>query len=324
MRPNLFEWDSGIPGLGRIELPSYFFMLALAFAMAFVLVRRESRRFSLDVEQMTDLGVYIVVFSLIGARAAHVLFDGQLGEYVRLCLSPETIPALGLENKVCYSDAGCRIGELQYTCNLYLGRCHPPRDCFAAFKGWQGGLTYYGGFLLAFLFAYVFVRRHRIRWGHVLDMYGFLLPLGLTFGRIGCFLNGCCFGARTDLPWGVSFPGSSPASFTQHEAGLLAFRSLPSLPVHPTQLYSALINLSIFFYVYFWVRRNKRYHGQVMITFLLLYSLGRFLVEFVRADQRGGLFVLSTSQIISLLVATMALLLHLRLGGKKEHVSQDP
>lgn len=323
MRPHLLDFESGIPGLGRVVLPSYFFMLGVAFAVGFVLVRRESRRVGLDPERMTDLAVYIVIFSLIGSRAAHVLFDGLAGDYLRLCLSPELLPAEGLPDRTCVTDADCKIGTLSYVCSMATARCHPPRDCLAVFRGWQGGLTYYGGFLLAFLFAYVFVRRHRIRWGHVLDLFGFLIPLGLIFGRIGCYLNGCCFGALTDLPWGASFPEGSPASWQHFEAGLLPARNLPSLPVHPTQLYSALINLGIFLYVYLWVRTRKSFNGQVLVAFLGLYSLGRFVVEFLRADQRGGLGGLSTSQIISLMVALLAWVLYRRLKGGAVHVSED-
>jgi phosphatidylglycerol:prolipoprotein diacylglycerol transferase len=323
MRPQIIDWETGIEGIGRIVVPSYFFMLALAFAVGFVLIRRESRSVGLDQEKMTDLGIYIVIFSLIGARLGHVLFDGMLTDYINLCLNPEAVEAVGLETRRCISDADCKLGASQYVCSLATRHCHPPRDCLAAFRAWQGGLTYYGGFLLGFLCAYVYVRRHGVSWGPVLDMYGFLLPLGLTFGRIGCYLNGCCFGEVTDLPWGARFPASSPASWQQYEAGLLASRTMPSLPVHPTELYHALANLAVFFVVYSWVRPKKRFHGQVMIAFLGLYCVGRFSVEFLRADQRGGLGPFSTSQLISIGVAGLAGLLYWSLSGRAGSVSED-
>jgi phosphatidylglycerol:prolipoprotein diacylglycerol transferase len=322
MKPQLIDWQCPIPGIGRIVLPSYFILLALAFIIGTLLARREARRCGLDAEKMTDLAIYIVIFAMIGSRLAHVLFDGMLGDYVHLCLHPENVPALGLEKRICFSDADCRLGNAQYVCSLATNGCHPPRDCLAAFRAWQGGLTYYGGFLLAFLFAYVYVRRHRIAWGPVLDIYGFLLPLGLTFGRIGCYLNGCCFGKRTDLPWAASFPPGSPASWQQYEANLLASRNLPSLPVHPTELYHALVNLAVFFFVYLWIRPKKRFHGQVMVAFLGLYAVGRFAVEFLRADKRGGWGSLSTSQLISIGVAVLAAGMYASLSRRQRRVSE--
>jgi len=322
MRPELINLESGIPGIGRVVLPSYFFLLAVAFGVGLYLARRESRRVSLDVEKMTDMWVYLVIFAMIGSRLAHVLFDGMLGDYIQLCFNPEALPAVGLENKTCMSDAQCRLGNAAYVCSLETGRCHPPRDCLAAFRGWQGGLTYYGGFLMAVLFAYVYVKRHRLRWGRVLDVYGIIVPLGLTFGRIGCYLNGCCFGKQTDAPWGAVFPSGSPASWQQHKAGILASRTLPSLPVHPTQLYHASVNLLIFFFVYLWVRPRKKFEGQVMIAFLGLYSLGRFSIEFLRADMRGSQFHMSTSQIISLLVVAFSAYFYKALARSRSGVSQ--
>ena len=322
MKPQLIDWESGIPFIGRIVIPSYFFLLALAFGLSLFLARRESRRTGVDVVKMTDMWVYLVIFAMIGSRLAHVLFDGMLRDYIMLCINPETLPAVGLEHQSCITDAQCKLGDLQYVCSLGSGKCHPPRDCLAAFRGWQGGLTYYGGFLAAFLFAYVFAKRHRLDWGKIVDVYGFLLPLGLTFGRIGCYLNGCCFGKPTEASWAAVFPAGSLASWQQHRDGLLAGSNMPSLPVHPTQLYQAAANLLIFFFVYFWVRPAKRFNGQVMIAFLGLYSMGRVLLEFLRADMRGGWLFLSTSQIISLLIVAATIYFYKSLSGSRDSVSE--
>ena len=79
------------------------------------------------------------------------------------------------------------------------------------------------------------------------------------------------------------------------------------LPVHPTQIYSALFNLGIFFWLLLAVGPKKRFDGQLMASFLLWYAVGRFTVEIFRADPRGGLGSLSTSQVISVLFAVAAL-----------------
>src|SRR5690606_15988691 len=102
-----------------------------------------------------------------------------------------------------------------------------------------GGLTFYGGLVTAILAAWLLLRADRFPFWKAADMAGMVLPLGLGFGRLGCVLGGCCFGVPWDSPLALSFPAGSAASEAQHRAGLLASSSLPSLPVHPTQLYES-------------------------------------------------------------------------------------
>lgn len=116
---------------------------------------------------------------------------------------------------------------------------------------------------------------------------------------MGCFLGGCCFGAPHDGPLSVSFPAWSPASEAQWRSGLLAHPSAHSLPVHPAQLYEALGCLVLAGYLYFWREPRKRFDGQVMLETLAGYAVLRFGLEFLRADDRGALLGLSTSQWIS-------------------------
>jgi phosphatidylglycerol:prolipoprotein diacylglycerol transferase len=128
------------------------------------------------------------------------------------------------------------------------------------------------------------------------------MPLGLFFGRIGCFLGGCCFGLPSHSPLAVSFPAGSAASYEQAEAGLLADKNLPSLPVHPTQLYEAIGCLVIALCLLVWCLPRKRFEGQVMLQFLSAYAVLRFAIEWLRADDRGSLFGLSTSQLIGAVI----------------------
>src|SRR5690606_29246276 len=122
---------------------------------------------------------------------------------------------------------------------------------------------------------------------------------GLFFGRIGCFLGGCCFGAPHDGPLSVSFPPGSLASVSQWHAHLLDSPNVASLPVHPTQLYEAVGCLLIAAYAHFWLTPRRRFDGQVMLAVLALYALLRFGLEFLRADERGGALGWSTSQLLS-------------------------
>ena len=119
-------------------------------------------------------------------------------------------------------------------------------------------------------------------------MAGFAIPLGLGFGRMGCLMAGCCFGATCDLPWAISFPWRSAASEEQFRDHLLASPKMWSLPVHPTQLYESAASLAIAGVCLLWVHGRKRYDGQVFAAFLALYAVARFLLEVLRRDDRGG------------------------------------
>ncbi len=250
----------------RLPFPAYAVGLGLAFTFGMALVRREARRNGLDAVRITDLGVHMILLSIVGARLLHVIADGDAARYLHRCTTQR------------------------------------PADCLAVFRFWEGGLVFYGGLILALGYGYAFVRRHRLPPWRVLDLFALALPLGLTFGRLGCHFHGCCFGAPTDLAWGVSFPAGSDASWAQAAAGLLPATDHTSLPVHPTQLLSATLNLAIFAVLYFVVRHRQRFDGELLCAFGLLYGIARFGVELLRADARGSLGPLSTSQLISVLL----------------------
>ena len=269
----------------RLPFPAYPVGLLLAFTAGLWLVRREARRRGVDPVRMTDLGVHVILLSIVGARLLHVVADGDA--------------------------------------QLYLDRClaHTPRDCLAVFRFWEGGLVFYGGLLLALAYGLIFVRRHGLELWRVADLFGLALPLGLFFGRLGCHFHGCCFGARTDLAWSITYPPGSDASAAQAATGALAHGELASLPVHPTQLLSAGLCLAIFGGLYFGLRPRQRWHGQLMCAFLMLYGVARFAVEALRADARGSLGPLSTSQAVSVVLVAGAAVLWVRLRGRTERES---
>jgi phosphatidylglycerol:prolipoprotein diacylglycerol transferase len=131
---------------------------------------------------------------------------------------------------------------------------------------------------------------------------------------MGCFLNGCCFGKITSHALGLVFPRGGAVWRHQQELQLLSNATAAAHPVHPTQLYSALSNLVIFFLLYFYLRPRKRFDGQVFAWFCILYSLSRSFIEIYRDDDRGVLWGwLSTSQIISLPLLGLAIYLLWRL-----------
>ncbi len=299
-----------------IDFPAYFTLLMLGFLAGIWLAWRHAAAARINPNVILDFGMLLVIGGVGGGRLAHVLFDGQLTDYYYLCVDPMQTSGELLPTAVpskCTEDSQCVTANVGDLCNLERGTCHSERDCLRPLKFWYGGLTYYGGFIVAIPLGLWFLRRRQVNPWKVGDMAAFAVPLGIGFGRLGCFFAGCCFGSTCDVPWGVSFPTGSPAWRTHHEGGLV-LASDASFPVHPTQLYEsigcfALAGVMLWFY-----HRRRQYYGQGFWLMAIAYAVMRFLIEMVRADDRGGGFGLSTSQIISIcfVVAAMGMFPYLR------------
>ncbi len=309
MRPVLIDFGVDLPLLGHLDLPSYFVMLSLSFIVAAWMTRRQAPSLGLDRERVLDLVIYLVIVSIAGARVLHIVADGHFHDYVNLCVDNFKVRAT--EALVSHCNAASECG-FDYVCNPATHTCHPPRDCFAIFEVWRGGLAYYGGFIFATLYGLHFARKHKMGMGKVADLCAPWIAFGLGLTRFGCFLNGCCFGKVSHLPWAVRFPVGSPSWQAQHDAHLIADRA-GALPVHPTQIYLAVLNLLTFAVLYFVIRRRKRFDGEVFAWLLILKGVFRSFVEIWRDDERGVLFGwLSTSQIISLPLIALGIYLLVR------------
>jgi phosphatidylglycerol:prolipoprotein diacylglycerol transferase len=288
-----------LPSFGTLfgePIPAYFALLMVGFSAATLVAARMATRQGLDREVIVDLSLLSLLMGVVGARVLHVVADGYFWDYVHLCTNPAQVIWHAVTSPRECVDLGGGWDAATQTCHALT------RDCFAWAEFWNGGLAYYGGLVFATVAGIWFLRRERFPVGKGVDMVGAVLALGIFFGRIGCFLGGCCFGIPTAGPLGVSFPGDSPASYEQAEAGLLRDKHLASLPVHATQLYEALGCLLIAAWLLLWVHPRKRFDGQVLLQFLIAYAALRFVVEYLRADDRGALFGLSTSQLIGLLI----------------------
>lgn len=175
----------------------------------------------------------------------------------------------------------------------------------------QGGLVFYGGLGGAALAILYFRRRHRLALVPLVDFTLTAVPLAHAFGRVGCFLNGCCFGSVcTTGCGGVVFPRYSLAWHQQVQAGHLGAGASGSLPVHPVQLYEAGFNLLVYAVLLVVFRRQPR-PGWVTATYLMLYALGRFVLEYFRGDHavRVGLAGLSAGQLVSVPLLLAGILL---------------
>lgn len=156
------------------------------------------------------------------------------------------------------------------------------------------GFVVYGAIAGGTLGMYLYCRKKKWNILEMMDITVAGLAIAQGFGRIGCFLAGCCYGAETQLPIGVVFPEGSLAPAGIH--------------VHPTQIYSSIFDfiLGIFLLYY---GKKQRENGKVMGMYLMIYSIGRFLVEFLRNDPRGNVGILSTSQFIAIFTLALGIIL---------------
>jgi phosphatidylglycerol:prolipoprotein diacylglycerol transferase len=318
MHPVLVDFGIDIPFLGPLDFPAYFTLLSLSFGIAMWMTWREAPRLGLDRERVLDLDLWMVVWGVIGARVLHVIADGHFGEYVNLCLDNFKVKAVDAATAFCSTDAQCGTS---YVCNVAAHTCHPPRDCLAVVKVWRGGLAYYGGFIFAAAFGLYYARKHRLGMWRMADLASPWIAFGLAVTRIGCFLNGCCYGKLSHLPWAARFPPGSVVHRAQVDAHLIA-PTAAALPVHPTQLYLAALNLLTFFLLYFVIRPRKRWDGQLFAWLLIFKGVFRSLVEIWRDDERGVIGGwLSTSQLLSIPLVAIGVYLLWRAARRQETVS---
>jgi|SRR5689334_15024948 len=182
----------------------------------------------------------------------------------------------------------------------------------------RSGGVFYGGLLGAILAGYFLMKRYKLPFWKTADACAPGIAIGNFFGRQGCFAAGCCWGKPTSLPWGVQF------SELGHE--------ITGVPIdahlHPTQLYESFAMLLVFFFL-LWLHKRKRFSGQVVLVYGLLYAVIRFAVEFLRDDPRGDILGLttltglSTSQMISLVIGVIALILLIARNRKSRVIDYE-
>ncbi len=177
-------------------------------------------------------------------------------------------------------------------------------DPLEIFKIWKGGLVFYGGFVAALITGFIYLKKANMPLWKTGDIMAPSIAVGHFLGRLGCFFAGCCYGKTSDLPWAVTF---------KHPETLAPI----GIPLHPTQLYSAINNL-IIFAVLLIFRRYKKYDGQLFWIYVLLYGITRSIIEGFRGDYRGQtiLGMLSISQAIGGIMAVIAIVMMVILGRR--------
>jgi phosphatidylglycerol:prolipoprotein diacylglycerol transferase len=267
-------WRSGLLR-GRLDLPlhTYGLLIASAFVVGIWLAQREARRQGQDPERVADLSFWILVAALVGSRIYFIFvnWNDYFGDGAWVVTGLGRIPRL--------------------------------------LAVWEGGLVFYGGFIAAALTAVWYLRRHRMPFLPYADTLIPSVAFGHFLGRLGCFSAGCCWGRTSGpgLPWGAKFPPESLAfqSFVARPGGdrFLTPDHLSTLPLHPTQLYEAFGELALFALLVLLVRPRKRFHGQVLATWLMAYAVLRTVVESFRGDiERGVVAGLGVGQWTSILI----------------------
>ncbi|MCL2005770.1 MAG: prolipoprotein diacylglyceryl transferase [Planctomycetaceae bacterium] len=234
-----------------IPIRGYGFCLLVAVLFAFFLVRHLAIKQGISVEKVYSLCIWTVVFGIIGAR---IFFVTEYWEDIR------------------------RVDE--------AGRFLPVESLLNVLNFTQGGLVVFGSIIGGILTALIFMRLNGMPILRTFDIMAPAVALGIAIGRIGCLLNGCCFGSVSNTSWAITFPLDSPAHHYQVVHGLV-LEPLVVLPVHPTQIYSSFLAFLLCGVLLFLGRTEfyRQREGLVLATFMMLYSLGRFFIEIVRTDE---------------------------------------
>jgi phosphatidylglycerol:prolipoprotein diacylglycerol transferase len=210
---------------------------------------------------------------------------------------------------------------------------HDPASIFAF---WKGGLVFYGGFIGAVAVSVWYMRKHRMSFFPYADAIIPSVAIGHAIGRLGCFAAGCCWGAACDarLPWAARFPPESLAYQSQVASHAIQLGAAHTIPIHPTQLYEAVGELLIFCVLLFWQKR-KRFHGELLALYLVLYAPLRAAIETMRGDEergrvfnflgswaRGAWWNLSTSELISVGIFAAGIALFVLLSRREARGAQ--
>jgi phosphatidylglycerol:prolipoprotein diacylglycerol transferase len=271
MFPELFK----IP-FTNFTFNTYGFLLALAFITGLFVMARLAARDGLDKQKVYDLGLWVLAASLIGSKALMVATEWD--DYYR----------------------------------------HNPGQIFTL-DFFRSGGVFYGGFIAAVIASLIVMRIYKLPWWRTADAFAPGIAIGQVIGRLGCFSAGCCWGKPTTAWCGIHFTDrgheiTGVPTVVNHlldpiQQNVWAERLgglLSPIHLHPTQLYEAGAAILIFIALLVMYRR-RRFHGQVILSYAVMYSVARFIIEFWRDDPRGEILDLSSSQFIAIFVFAGAL-----------------
>ena len=237
--------------IGAFEVRSYGVMLALSFLFGILIAVKRAKKRGVDPNQIMDLSVLLMVSAMLGSRLLYVAFHLE-------------------EFRGHWLDA---INPVQSDGTIGLG-----------------GATVLGGVVLCFITTYIYLRMKKLPFLVFADILIPMVGLGIFLTRIGCYLNGCCYGLPCDAGhhFCVVFPANSVAG-----------SMFPNTPLIPAQLYSSLYGLLILG-ILLYVERWKKFDGFLLYLFLVLYGISRFIIDFFRYYESSMVIMTISGKGISL------------------------
>ena len=210
---------------------------------------------------------------------------------------------------LCATLVGCKLLMLIADFSYYAAN---PQEIFSLSTLRSMGV-FYGGLLLALGAAAWYLRKRRLPAWRVADCAAPGIALGQAIGRLGCLMAGCCYGAHADVPWAIRFS----SQYAAENMGTPL-----NIPLHPTQIYESVGTLLLFGFLT-WRLFRRHMTGQVILEYLGIYAVMRFIIEFFRGDDRGEIFngLLSTSQLIAILTFAAAVFLYFYLRRRESRLA---
>jgi len=250
--------------LGSLPVHWYGILVALAFVIGLWTASRRGVLDGLSPEKILDSGTWLIIGTIVGARALYVI---------------------------------------SYWDQLFKDPLYPNAPWTEIFMVQRGGLVFYGGLIGATAAGLLYLWKNKLPVWKFGDVLAPSIALGYVPGRLGCLMNGCCYGRETSVPWAIHYRDG-------HETGGAA--------VHPTQLYEMLLSAGLYAALA-WLYRRKKFDGQVFATYLICYALMRSLVEVFRGDYAtrylGG--IATPAHLVSAIILAAGLILYWKLPRRK-------
>ena len=251
--------------IGSVTVHWYGVLLAVGMLIGLWTASRRGLRDRIHPERIFDAGVWIILGAVAGARALYVF---------------------------------------SYWDRLFQDPLFPGAAWTEVFMVQRGGLVFYGGLIGGVAGGLLYVWWKKLPLWKFTDALAPSIALGYVPGRLGCLMNGCCYGSETGLPWAVHFP-------VEH--------STHGLGVHPTQVYDSLLNLALFLGLA-WLHRRRKFEGQVFAAYFLGYASTRSIAETFRGDYPPGQYlggVLTPAHLVSIVIFAAGAVLYWKLSRRK-------
>ncbi len=243
--------------IGPFTIHSYGLMIVIGYFAGLGIIRMRCDRYGFRWPVAMDLSFYLLLFGVLGAKLLFwIIFPSDFIADMQLIVSD-------------------------------------PREFVTRFGG---GFVFFGGLFAGAIVLYYYVRKYDLRLRHTIDLLTPAVPFAHAFGRIGCFLAGCCYGKECDLPWAVTF--TNPKTLAPF-----------GIPLHPAQLYESAFLFALTSLLLILESRITRVPGRMLPTYVLSYTIWRVFVELFRGDPRGTFLQtgLTTTQAVAMIAAGLSI-----------------